>query len=433
MNKSSSLINRRFFLRSAGVTLALPLLESLRQRVPGTGLAVGAGAGPAVGAARPVRMVCIGNALGFYPPAFFPRNAGRDYDVPHLLEPLAPHRRDFTLFSGLDHGVRGGHFTVQSFLSGVRSVDAKSMPEGNISVDQRAAETVGGATRFPALTIGYDGGIHGGTMMCWTRSGARVPPIAGPRELFRKLFLDDSASDRAAAADRFRLGRSILDAVHGDAQALERRLGRRDQEKLAEYFSSVRDVERQLQLNEQWSRVPRPRPTIEEPANAGFLSDLPVLYDLMALALQTDSTRIATLETGSTGFGFQADYHGLSHHGQVREKIDPLVRIERYQTEQFARFLGKLKSVEDGAKTLLDNTMVLFGSGMGNAATHTNTNLPIILAGGGFRHGDFKVFPQSGRDRTQLCNLYLSMLQRFGVVTNRFGLSTGTLSGLDVA
>lgn len=428
MPTAGPLLNRRIFLRSACVSLALPFLESYR------GVAAYDGAThAAAGAARPVRMVCIGNALGFYAPAFFPKNAGKDYDLPPLLEPLTPHRKEFTVFSGLDHGLRGGHFAVHAFLSGVRTIDAKGMPEGNISLDQRAAEAVGGATRFPSLTIGYDGGIHGGTLMCWTRSGARVPPIAGPRELFRKLFIGDSESARASAADRLRLKGSILDAVQGHAKSLERRLDKRDQEKLAEYFTSVRDVERQLELGKQWSDVPKPMPAIEEPANGGFLSDLPVLYDLMALALQTDSTRIATLETGSTAFGFQADYHTASHHGQLPEKVDALVKIERYQTEQFARFLGKLKLLQDRDKTLLDTTMVLFGSGMGNASAHTNTNLPIILAGGGFKHGDFKAYPQSGRGRTQLCNLYLSMLQRFGVETDHFGLSTGTLSGLDVA
>lgn len=433
MKVTSSLINRRFFLRASGITLALPLFESLSRRVLGAGIAVGAAEGSAIGAKRPMRMVCVGNALGFHPPAFFPSKPGRDYDFPALLEPMAPYREDLSVFSGLDHGHKGGHFAVHAFLSGVRTGDAKSMPEGNISVDQRAAEAVGGATRFPSLTIGYDGGIHGGTMMCWTRSGVRVPPISGPRELFRKLFISDSASDRASASDRFRLKGSILDAVQGDAKALERRLGHRDQEKLDEYFTSVRDVERQLELGKQWSNVPKPKPAIEEPADGGFSSDLPVLYDLMALAIQTDSTRIATLETGSTAFGYLADYHNISHHGQRPEKIDLVVKIGRYQTEQFARFLGKLKSLEDGDKTLLDNTMVLLGSGMGNAATHSNLELPIILAGGGFKHGEFKTCQQNGRGRVQLCNLYLSMLQRFGVETNRFGLSTSTLSGLTVA
>ena len=426
MNNTRPLINRRFFLRAAGVTLALPLLESLSHRVLGAGLAVGSQAGAAVGAARPKRLVCIGNSFGFHPPSFFPKNAGRDYDLPHLLEPMAPHRKDVTLFSGLDHGVKGGHFAIHAFLSGVRADNAKAMPEGNISLDQRAAETVGGATRFPSLSIGEEGGFHGGPMMCWTRSGMRVPPVAGPRELFRKLFISDSPSDRAATADRFRLKGSILDAVHGDAQSLERRLGKRDQEKLDEYFTSVRDVERQLELGKQWSKVPKPQPGMTEPVDTRVVSDLPVLYDLMALALQTDSTRIATLE-------LDGGYHSLSHHGQVPEKIASLVKLERNQMEQFARFLAKLKSLEDGDKKLLDNTMILFGSGMGNAAMHVNTNLPVILAGGGFKHGDYKTYPQSGRGRTQLCNLYLSLLQRFGVETDRFGLSTGTLSGLEVA
>src|ERR1041384_1188867 len=322
MNKTSPLINRRFFLRSTGVVLALPLLESLSARVLDAGLAVGSQAGAAVGAARPKRMVCIGNSFGFHPPSFFPKNAGRDYDLPRLLEPVAPHRKDLTLFSGLDHGVKGGHFAIHAFLSGVRNIDAKGMPEGNISVDQGAAETVGGATRFPSLTIGQEDGFHGGPMMCWTRSGARVPPIAGPRELFRKLFISDNESDRASTADRFRLKGSILDAVQGDAKSLERRLDKRDQEKLDEYFPSVRDVERKLDLGKQWSQVPKPKPGIAEPQNTGLPSDLPVLYDLMALALQTDSTRIATLE-------LDGGYHGLSHHGQVPEKIAALVSLER--------------------------------------------------------------------------------------------------------
>jgi hypothetical protein len=429
---SLPVINRRVFLRSTGVVLALPLMESLTGRALGASAAIRASAGATPGAVRPLRMVCIGNALGFYPPAFFPKKAGTDYDLPPLLDPIAPFRKDFTLFSGLDHGAKGAHYAVHTFLSGVKSVDAKAMPEGNITLDQRAAETMGGVTRFPSLTIGAEDGIHGGTLMCWTRSGARVPPISGPKELFRRLFIVESESDRAAATDRFRLKGSILDGVHGDAKSLERRLDERDREKLDEYFTSVREVERQLELRKQWSNVPKPKAEIAEPEDTGYISDLPVLYDLMALALQTDSTRIATLETGSTAFGFQADYHGLSHHGQVQEKIDSIIKIELYQMAQFARFLGKIKSLRDGERTLLDNTMVLFGSGMGNANNHSLLNLPIILAGGGFRHGEHKAYPQSGLGRTQLCNLYLSMLRRFGVETNRFGISTGPLAGLDV-
>lgn len=193
-------------------------------------------------------------------------------------------------------------------------------------------------------------------------------------------------------------------------------------------------MEKQLELSRQWAEVPKPDPGMAEPRNTDFVSDLPVLYDLMALALRTDSTRIATLEIAggfnASAFGLRKDYHALSHHGQVRENIDGLLILEEYQTQQFARFLGKLKAIEEGDGTLLDRTMVLFGSGMANANAHTNLNLPVILAGGGFRHGGYRTYPEKGAGKTPLCNLYVSMLQRFGVETDRFGTSTGTLTGL---
>lgn len=431
------LINRRYFLRAAGITLALPLFESLGTRVLGSGLAVGSQPGKAVTEKRPVRLVCIGNMLGFYQPEFFPKQTGKNYTLPSLLQPLAPHQNDFSLFGGLDHGVKGGHFAIHSYLSGVRQVDAKGMPEGNISLDQRAAETVGGVTRFPSLAIGSEDGLHGGCMMCWTRSGTRVPPIPGPKELFRKLFISESANDRNRTADRFHLHGSILDAVNGDAKSLGRQLGKRDQEKLEEYFTSVRDVEKQMELGKRWADVPKPKSGMPEPENTGFVSDLPVLYDLIALALQTDSTRIATLEIAggfeASALGLRKDYHALSHHGQVQENIDGLLKLEKYQMEQFARFVAKLKSLEDGDGKLLDHTMVLFGSGMGNANAHTNSSLPMILAGGGYRHGEYRAYPEKGLGRVPLSNLYLSLLQRFGVETNRFGLSTGTMRDLELA
>src|SRR4051812_35586523 len=354
MTLRPSHVNRRYFLRCAGVTLALPLFESLSERVLRRGF-VGTSAGEPVGARRPMRMVCVGSMLGFYPPAFFPTSAGAEYRLSPLLEPLAAHRGDFTVFSGLDHGVKGGHFAIHAFLSGVRSVDARGRPEGNISVDQRAAETIAGATRFPSLAVGSEDGIHGGCQMCWARSGTRVPPIPRPRELFRRLFVSDSESDRVQSEDRFRLHGSILDSVQGDARALQRNLGSRDREKLDEYFHSVRDVERQLQLNRQWADIPRPRPNMPEPPNSGFVSDLPVIYDLLALALQTDSTRIATLEIAggfeASAFGLRKDWHALSHHGQVQDNIDGLLKIEKYQVEQLARFLDRMKSLQDGDGT----------------------------------------------------------------------------------
>jgi hypothetical protein len=424
---------RRFFLRAAGIQLALPILDSLSTRFLGSGLAISALSANAK-TVRPMRMVAVGNAFGFYAQKFFPQKTGADFDTPHLLEPLAEHRRNLTVFSGLDHGVKGGHFAVHSFLSGVRQVDAKGMPDGNISLDQRMAETVGGATRFPSLTLGSEEGLHGGCMMCWTRSGTRVNPIQGPRELFRKLFTGETEAEQLRTKDRLTLQGSILDAVNGDAQSLQRQLGTRDRQKLDEYFTSVRDVEKVLELRQKWAGVPKPPAPIQEPENRGLVNDIPVLYDLMALALQTDSTRIATLEIAG-GFeaavlGVRKEYHALSHHGQAPEAIELLVKLERYQTEQFARFLGKLQSIDDGDGTLLDHTMVLFGSGMGNGNAHTNLNLPVVLAGGGFRHGSYVAFPDNGPNKQPLSNLFLSMLHRFGVEQPKFALSTGTLRGL---
>lgn len=431
MSRKDFSLNRRFFLRATGVTLALPVLESISHRVMG---ATDVLIARTTNAARPMRMVCIGNMLGFYAPAFFPKKTGRDYDLPVDIEALKPHQNDLTLFSGLDHGVKGGHFAIHAFLSGVRTADAKGMPDGNITLDQRAAETIGGATRFPSLAMGSEDGIHGGCLMSWTRAGTRVPPIPSPRELFRKLFVTDSDSDRAKSMDRIALKGSILDAVSGDAKSLERNLGKRDKEKLDEYFTSVRDVEKQLELSRKWSTIPKPDPHMKEPANRDFVSDLPVMYDLIALALQTDSTRIATFEIGgdfnSRAFELRKDYHALSHHGQVQESIDALIKMERYQIEQFARFLAKLKSIEDGEGTLLDHSMVLFGSGMGNANSHTNNNLPIVLAGGGFKHGEHKAYPAKGLGRQPLCNLYVTMLQRFGIPVDKFGTGTSTLTRL---
>ncbi|MGL4465690.1 MAG: DUF1552 domain-containing protein, partial [Planctomycetia bacterium] len=371
IHRRAPLATRRFVLKAAGVGIALPLLESLRGRAFAADAADGASTRPAKPGERPKRMVCIGNLLGFHPPAFFPSKTGVDYDLPTDVESLKPHRKSLTFFSGLDHGVKGGHYAMSSYLSGVRVVDAKGMPEGNMTVDQRAAEFVAGATRFPSLAVGSETGLHGGCLMSWTRSGTRVPPIATPRELFRRLFVSEGAADVTATRDRLDLKGSILDSVQGDAKSLGRRLGKQDQEKLNEYLASVRDVEKQIEQRRQWAAVPKPDPKMKEPENKDFVSDLPVMYDLIALALRTDSTRIATLEIGgdfeASAFNLKSGYHSLSHHGQRPEAIEALIKMERYQVEQFARFLDKLQGIDDGAGALLDHTMVLFGSGMGNA------------------------------------------------------------------
>ncbi len=422
---------RRLFLKAAGVSVALPALESRGKSLASE-----------THSPLPRRMVCIGNEFGMYPGAFWPtapqNQVGANPEaLSPLLEPLRRHRKDFTVFSHLDHGLNGGHFAVHTFLTGVKSTDAKSMVDGGISLDQRAAEHVGSQTRFPSLTVGSESGLHGGCRISWTRTGTRVPPIAGPRELFRRLFVDGGANEKSQAFDRLDLQGSILDAVMGDAKDLSRRLNPNDRRKLDEYLSSVRDVELKLDLDRRWQNVPKPNALIDEPTDLGLTRDLPKLYDLIALALQTDSTRIATLEIGgsfaASDLGIKKGYHSLSHHGQVQANIDLLVQIEKYQVEQYARFLDRLASTvePDSDGSLLDRTMVLFGSGMGNANSHTNHDLPIILAGGGFRHGKLLELPEPSLQRVPLSNLYVSMLQQFGVETDTFANSTGTLRGLE--
>ena len=424
MARSTTNHSRRRFLQAGGVCIALPALTQLE----------------AAGAVEtPRRMVCVGNEFGMYPGAFWPTKSGRDYELTQLLKPLESHRQDFSLFSHLDHGLKGGHFAVHTFLTGVKSAEAKGMPEGGISLDQRAAEFVGSRTRFPSLTIGSETGLHGGCQMSWTRTGTRIPPIKGPRELFRALFVQDNVAAKQKAADRLLLQSSILDAVLGDAKQLQRKLGKADKQKLDEYFSAVRDVEVKLDLDRHWQNIPKPKASIGEPRDEGLTRDLPKIYDLIVLALQTDSTRVATVEIGgsfaASDLGIRKGYHGLSHHGKVKTNIDTLVQIEKYQVEQFARFLDKLKSVRqpNTDATLLDSTMALMGSGMGNANSHTNSDLPIVLAGGGFKHGEHKRYPDVARRRVPLSNLFVSMLQRFGVETDEFSTSSGTMNGLELA
>lgn len=427
------LLKRRRMLRAAGVTLSLPVFASLR---------------PVRGALRTSevrkRIVCIGNMLGFYPDAFWPEVAFEDPDSgmqehsnfklgqsTSVLESIA---RDVTVISGLDHGLKGGHFAIHAFLSGVRQIDAKNLPTGNVTIDQFAAESIPGQTRFPTLTIGSESGIHGGCQLSWTRSGTRVPPISGPQLLFQKLFVGTNEQDKAAELDRFKMKRSILDMVQGNADDLKRQLNPQDKHKLDEYLTAVRDVEKRIDLRRSWVDIPKPEAPFKAPSDRNMVEDLPLLYDLIVLALQTDSTRIATLEIGGDfrpgDLGIKGDYHALSHHGQRKESIDALVTLETYQLEQFARFVQRLSETSDENGALLDQTAVLFGSGMGNANSHTNSNLPIVLAGGGFRHGRLLAFNPKSSKNPPLTNLFLSMLQNFGVETDQFATSTGTLRGL---
>ncbi|MEN8681367.1 MAG: DUF1552 domain-containing protein, partial [Akkermansiaceae bacterium] len=340
---NAPLNRRRFLLKSAGATLALPGLSSLVAKTVDSLATVQATRGAGIGARR---FVAVGNLLGFQQKSFFPSTEGRNYESTTLLKPLESLRDHMTVYRGLDHGIKGGHFAVHSFLSGVLHSEARDREDGNVTLDQYLAEKVGDQTRFPSLTVGSEGGIHGGCQLSWTRSGVRVPPITNPADLFDRLFANDSPQRRQERKGENKLHRSILDAVNDEAKGLSRKVNREDREKLDEYFTSIRDVEKRLDLRHRWADHEKPDAPFEKPANKNTVDDLPMLYELIALALQTDSTRIATLEIGGSflpqNLGIDKSYHSLSHHGNKEDAIAHLIKLETYQIEQYGKFLGRL-------------------------------------------------------------------------------------------
>jgi len=426
---NAPLNRRRFLLKSAGATLALPGLSSLVAKTVDSLATVQATRGAGLGARR---FVAVGNLLGFQQKSFFPSTEGRNYESTTLLKPLESLRDQMTVYRGLDHGIKGGHFAVHSFLSGVLHSEARDREDGNVTLDQYLVEKVGDQTRFPSLTVGSEGGIHGGCQLSWTRSGVRVPPITNPADLFDRLFANDSPQRRQERKGENKLHRSILDAVNDEAKGLSRKVNREDREKLDEYFTSIRDVEKRLDLRHRWADHEKPDAPFKKPANKNTVDDLPMLYELIALALQTDSTRIATLEIGGSflpqNLGIDKSYHSLSHHGNKEDAIAHLIKLETYQIEQYGKFLGRLAAIQDGQGTLLDSTSVLFGSGIGSGNSHTNSDLPVIVAGGGYKHGDFKKVESRGLNKVRLCNLYVDLAQRMGIETDSFGNSTGRFS-----
>ncbi len=422
-------VSRRRFLRGAAVAVALPLLEAMRAP-----FARGA-AGPAP--RRPRRMFCICNNLGVLPGPFFPRDAGRDYTPSPYLKLLQEHRADFTVLSGVSHPfVDGGHPSDIAFLTAAPH-PASSSFRNSISLDQLVAERIGNLTRFPSLTLA----VNGGRSLSWTRTGVAIPPEGQASRVFNQLFLQGSPAEVEAQVSELDTGRSILDAVAGQAEDLRRQVGARDRGRLDQYFSSVRDLERRLQESRGWANRPKPKVKSGPPADpaspAQYMAKVRIMYDLARLAFETDSTRAVTLMLNSVGTPvvqiagatITDSYHNLSHHGQAPEKLAQLRVIDEWHMRLLAELFKGLKSVKEDGATLLDRTMVLYGSNLGDANAHSTTNLPTLLAGGGFRHGQHLTFDR-GRNYP-LPNLFVSMLQRMGIEEARFGPSTGTLRGLE--
>jgi BMFP domain-containing protein YqiC len=420
-------LSRRRLLRGAAVALALPFLESMRPPIA-----------RAAADASPRRMFCICNNLGLLPEHFFPKDAGRDYTLSPYLKLLEEHRADFTVLSGVSHPfVDGGHPSDIAFLTAAPH-PASSSFRNSISLDQLVAERIGAFTRFPSLTLA----VNGGRSLSWTRTGVAIPPEDQASRVFNQLFLQGSAAEIEAQIREIDAGRSVLDVVADQAKDLERSVGARDRSRLDQYFSSVRDLENRLQESRGWANKPKPTvkasPPIDPASPAQYMAKVKNMYDLARLAFETNSTRAITLMLNSVGTPVvQIDgetitdsYHNLSHHGLAEEKLTQLKVIDHWHMKLLGELFAGLKSVREGDATLLDCTMVLYGTNLGDANAHSTTNLPTLLAGGGFRHGQHLAF-----DRTRnypLPNLFVSMLERMGIHESSFGPSTGTMRGLEM-
>ena len=409
-------LSRRQVLRAGGVAIALPALEAFAATTPAP--------------SGPKNFVAIGTYLGWHQNAFLPKTPGSDFDLPPTLVPLTDFRDQFTVFSGLDHRAPNGHAAWNNFLCGANP--------WSWSLDQIIADTIGQQTRYPSIELTAGSG-EGPQAMSFTKQGVGLPQIDRPSVLYRKLF--SSHTDRARSAYLLDSGASALDMVLDDATRLQRSLGGRDRAKLEEYFESLRAVEKRMMRQ----RVALDQPTATTPYTLPDYDPITpnlqieaegILYDLMALALESGQTRVLSLFLHGLGQVFSLDgrqlvagYHGLSHHGNDPVMIRDLIAIETAHIHCLAGFLRQLqtKKTPEG-KTLFDDTIVLVGTGMGDASRHSNANLPTLVAGGGLKHGSHVAIDPKQPGAPLLGDLYITLLQRLEVETDRFSNATKNMN-----
>ncbi|MEM7477203.1 MAG: DUF1552 domain-containing protein [Planctomycetota bacterium] len=423
-------LSRRRILQGAGVALALPMLDAMRP----------AFAKQPTHDTKPRRMLAICNNLGLLPELFFPKQTGRDYQLSPYLKVLEKHRNDFTVFSGVSHpDVDGGHPADNCFLTAAPH-PASGRFKNTISLDQLMAEQIGHQTRFPSFTLGVNV-QEGVRSLSWTESGVMIPCDQSASELFQRMFVQGTARETQEQVRKLELGQSILDTVAGQAKSLEKSLGNNDKQRLEQYFHSVRDLEKRIEASKAWESRPKPkveRPVPLDPANpSDYMEKVRLMYEISRLAFQTDSTRVITLMLDSVnspaidvdGSTMSDGYHNLSHHGRSEQKLKQLEVIDRWHMQLLAELFEGLKSFQEDDESLLDRSMVVYGSNLGNAHAHTCLNLPTLIAGGGFQHGQHLAFDT--QRNYPLPNLFVSMLQRMNIEAEHFASSTGTMRGLD--
>ncbi len=418
MRKMTSLsqapLARRTFLRGAGVAMALPLLDAMSPLRGADGKTI------------PRRMIGIQTNMGILPQFFFPETAGSQYESTPYLDRLAANRQDITVFSGTSHpGVTGAHAAEKCFLTGTPHPERGGFRNW-VSLDQFAAEQIGNQTRYPSLVLANS---QEGSTLSYTRSGAPIPSEKSPNKLFQRLFVQGNPAEVAANVEALRQGRSLLDFVGDQSKRLNRSLSKGDQQRMEQYFSAVRDLEQRLESAEAWEHKPKPVVDAQAPQDIDdgkeFVKRTRLFFDVMKLALETDSTRVISFFIDTTVI------HNITHHGNRPEVLQELRGHEEAQFAALGDFLKLLGETKEEGQSLLDRTMVLYGTCMGSANSHSNVNLPVLLAGGGFKHGQHLAFDQ--QNNYPLTNLFVSMLQRLGIETNEFSTGKGTFRGLEFA
>jgi hypothetical protein len=448
-------INRRTALRGLGTALALPCLEAMLPSL--------ATAAPAAGVASgkfPLRLAFLYVPNGKDMPSWNPTGEGTAFKFAPTMEPLAPFRDDLIVFSGLTHqkafanGDGGGDHAraMSTYLTGVqiRKTPGAEIKAG-ISADQVAASQVGMHTRFPSIEIGCEGGLHSGSCdsgyscaysnsMSWRGEKTPVAKEINPRLVFDRLFTAGRPGESAEArARRETYQQSILDFVRDDARRLHDRLGGNDRQKLDEYLTDVRELEQRIERARKFDSQPQKNPGIPRPSGipSSYQEHLRLMADMLVLAFRTDTTRIATYafanESSNRSYPFlnvPDGHHSISHHGKDPKKIEKIKAINKFHVEQFAYILDKMRQVKEGEGTLLDHSLIVYGSGIEDGDSHSHANLPIVMAGRGngtVKTGRHIVYPS----RTPLCNLWLNLLDRTGAKCDHLGDSTGRLKGLE--
>lgn len=430
--------SRRAVLRGLGAAIALPWLERSRLR--------------AAPAASPARLAFLYLGTGWNTRELFPATPGKDYEATRILKPLEPHRGRFTLLQGMSLEFGGGHDGDNTFLTGSDCVfvsRAGGAFKNGISCDQVAARTLGRDTRYPTLELSERRGTgFGGQGLCtlaWSEHGVPLAAHNDPHVLFNRLFGAAGPGEKAENERRFRQRRSVLDGIRDKARALEGALGKADRDQFDQYLTSIREVEKQLEREIVWAQTPKPQVDAAGMGNFGssmhpdakefeYRTYASLMYDLLALAWQSDSTRIATyvvrreLHSHYPGLEAMMDYHSLTHHSNDPKKLDELARIDAIYMEHFASFLKRLASIREGEGTLLDRCLVGVSSGMGMG--HSKNQLPTLVAGGadlGLRHAGFLRYDKD----VPLQNLWSTMLEKAGAAGAReLRGSTGILKEL---